>query len=262
MFVQVFLQLESSFLLVSKFLSYRRELILPSTLPCTYRLLCTIAGKDGLLGIKDLLDGERSRCSASGLIDGLAITGLEENQGRLLLSRFIEVTRDVQVVAVLASIYPDILAAPSDESILRRACEAYRSLLGRWGMSAALTVLDQRLSKASLVPPCALHCGVCGAVLVGAGPRAQSDNVLDMLVTYCPNVRCKRPVPPCCVCLLPLSVVNSKAGGSTLPVGQWPVWCASCGHGGHLQHIDQWFSKYDTCPVKGCGCRCADDGGG
>jgi hypothetical protein len=27
------------------------------------------------------------------------------------------------------------------------------------------------------------------------------------------------------------------------------AWCQGCGHGGHLQHMDEWFQKESVCPV-------------
>eukprot|EP00731_Ephydatia_muelleri_P020820 Em0013g547a len=33
--------------------------------------------------------------------------------------------------------------------------------------------------------------------------------------------------------------------------------CIACGHGGHIKHMLEWFSKDDQCPA-GCGCRCLD----
>jgi hypothetical protein len=33
--------------------------------------------------------------------------------------------------------------------------------------------------------------------------------------------------------------------------------CPGCGHGGHGDHIKQWFLSSPDCPM-GCGCRCAD----
>ena len=31
--------------------------------------------------------------------------------------------------------------------------------------------------------------------------------------------------------------------------------CPSCGHGGHPDHLRQWFHNHDVCPI-GCGCPC------
>lgn len=33
------------------------------------------------------------------------------------------------------------------------------------------------------------------------------------------------------------------------------VWCQGCGHGGHLIHMQEWFSKHIWCPA-GCGHMC------
>lgn len=52
---------------------------------------------------------------------------------------------------------------------------------------------------------------------------------------------CKRPVLFCTLCRLP---VRGEANA-----------CLSCGHGGHMQHMMQWFEKHSVC-ATGCGCRC------
>ncbi|XP_014664029.1 PREDICTED: WD repeat-containing protein 24-like [Priapulus caudatus] len=33
------------------------------------------------------------------------------------------------------------------------------------------------------------------------------------------------------------------------------AWCQGCSHGGHLQHLQEWFSKYQVCPAA-CGHMC------
>merc|ERR1712063_112607 len=40
-----------------------------------------------------------------------------------------------------------------------------------------------------------------------------------------------------------------------LPVRGMSTFCFHCGHGGHTNHMREWFSKEDVCPT-GCGCRC------
>ena len=37
--------------------------------------------------------------------------------------------------------------------------------------------------------------------------------------------------------------------------GLWQS-CPGCSHGGHMRHLDWWFSKYNTCPVPGCLHQC------
>lgn len=31
--------------------------------------------------------------------------------------------------------------------------------------------------------------------------------------------------------------------------------CLICGHGGHSDHLEDWFKEFDVCST-GCGCRC------
>ena len=43
-----------------------------------------------------------------------------------------------------------------------------------------------------------------------------------------------------------------------LPVEGMYLWCQVCSHGGHLDHVSDWFSKYKKCPV-GCGHQCTPE---
>jgi hypothetical protein len=36
------------------------------------------------------------------------------------------------------------------------------------------------------------------------------------------------------------------------------LWCTICRHGGHLDHINEWFSELNVCPVADCNCMCMD----
>lgn len=36
------------------------------------------------------------------------------------------------------------------------------------------------------------------------------------------------------------------------------VHCGGCGHGGHREHIQQWFAVHRQCPVEACSCSCND----
>uniref|UniRef100_A0A914WAK3 WDR59/RTC1-like RING zinc finger domain-containing protein n=1 Tax=Plectus sambesii TaxID=2011161 RepID=A0A914WAK3_9BILA len=53
--------------------------------------------------------------------------------------------------------------------------------------------------------------------------------------------RCRKFTTACSVCQQPVR-------------GLW-AWCQVCGHGGHVDHITEWFGKYTTCPT-GCGHKC------
>jgi len=52
---------------------------------------------------------------------------------------------------------------------------------------------------------------------------------------------CKKATNGCSVC--------------NQPVKGLYAWCQGCGHGGHLQHMEEWFSKNTACPL-GCGHLC------
>ncbi|KAH8412365.1 hypothetical protein KR009_001464 [Drosophila setifemur] len=51
---------------------------------------------------------------------------------------------------------------------------------------------------------------------------------------------CKRPVLFCVLCRLP---VKGAANA-----------CLACGHGGHMDHMMQWFEKHKVCATCGCSC--------
>lgn len=57
--------------------------------------------------------------------------------------------------------------------------------------------------------------------------------------------RCKKQLLKCTLCRLPVK------GMANL--------CVKCGHGGHSDHLKQWFEKSDVC-ASGCGCYCILEG--
>lgn len=54
-------------------------------------------------------------------------------------------------------------------------------------------------------------------------------------------ITCRKPTLNCVICHIS---VRGLANG-----------CVYCGHGGHTNHLLEWFQKKDVCPT-GCGCRC------
>ena len=40
-------------------------------------------------------------------------------------------------------------------------------------------------------------------------------------------------------------------------IGNWMTWCQSCKHGGHAQHMSEWFQTNTVCPVGSCKCECS-----
>eukprot|EP00158_Paraphelidium_tribonemae_P008057 Partr_v1_DN28451_c2_g1_i4_m42155 putative WD repeat domain 24 len=52
---------------------------------------------------------------------------------------------------------------------------------------------------------------------------------------YCE--RCKENLNPCVICQLPVKTMYA--------------WCRECSHGGHLEHLRDWFKRNDDCPACG-----------
>jgi len=52
---------------------------------------------------------------------------------------------------------------------------------------------------------------------------------------------CKKATGPCAICRVAVKGLY--------------LWCEGCGHGGHTQHLLNWFSEYAVCPA-GCGHVC------
>jgi WD repeat-containing protein mio len=110
-------------------------------------------------------------------------------------------------------------------------------------------------------------------------PNQWLSRMKDVL-SCCPS--CRKPLPRCAICMLPLGALNpyaeltrqrsrsvrpSSGGGtndelvllSSLPFAEWFTWCVRCKHGGHAHHMVGWFAKHNVCPVSGCSCQCQFD---
>lgn len=78
-------------------------------------------------------------------------------------------------------------------------------------------------------------------------------------ITNCPG--CKKLLPRCSICLLSFACnVYSKSGISPIantPFDEWFTWCQTCKHGGHANHLQQWFKNHKECPVSDCNCQCS-----
>jgi hypothetical protein len=110
---------------------------------------------------------------------------------------------------------------------------------------------------------------------------AQSQQNVKLISKNC---QCGKSIPACAVCLVPTGVINYQvelqksrttdmnAQGLKMPqsstatsniimrrdLEMWFLWCQKCKHGGHAQHILEWFVKdgHQECPVSDCECHC------
>ncbi|KAJ2077525.1 hypothetical protein H4R24_005080 [Coemansia sp. RSA 988] len=112
-----------------------------------------------------------------------------------------------------------------------------------------------------------LHVGTTAQPLIGqksasVGDARRNDpqqSQTRLLYTHCPI--CNGNLPRCVVCRMKLGtpVVTSDGDGPEALAGdfsQWFSWCQTCGHGGHVSHMQSWFATHSECPVPACECEC------
>ena len=111
-----------------------------------------------------------------------------------------------------------------------------------WSLRAIIdTVLVSDPSK--VFGSTTMVCYYCSRPLVGDLSLSGGSGV----ICRCPNRGCHKPLPSCCVCLEPINVAPSPT-----------IFCTTCRHGGHKEHLVDWFETSDECPVAGCNCQCAN----
>jgi len=129
---------------------------------------------------------------------------------------------------------PYSLLPPAYRPLCEQYKKMYAEILARWGeLEKRAEVLKfveisdakQRRMRIDIV----LQCDQCGQPLAGAGPD----------LPICP--KCRRLPFHCVVCHTPVRGLSN--------------FCLSCGHGGHVEHMQQWFAEEEVCPT-GCGCNC------
>merc|ERR1712232_805146 len=154
---------------------------------------------------------------------------------------------------------------------LRRYFMQYATLLSKWQLhrqrAALHALLMLRIPHAQQLPRVrspVLLCHFCHGPLTGSMSVPPEQAITHQ---RCPNVNCAKAAPSCAVCLMPIFIVRSPSGGGgeassknpvapALEVDSWVAWCQSCRHGGHVAHLEEWFSKHVKCPVAGCHCQC------
>jgi len=83
--------------------------------------------------------------------------------------------------------------------------------------------------------------------------RKEQDAIYEVFCQWCRRLliktpkcsRCKRYGFSCAICHVAVKGLS--------------VFCVACGHGGHSNHMKQWFSTNKECPT-GCRCKCMEYG--
>eukprot|EP00927_Polykrikos_kofoidii_P040606 TRINITY_DN34673_c0_g1_i1.p1 TRINITY_DN34673_c0_g1~~TRINITY_DN34673_c0_g1_i1.p1 ORF type:complete len:1233 (+),score=161.43 TRINITY_DN34673_c0_g1_i1:93-3701(+) len=196
-------------------------------------------------------------------------TTVEYDEGSDLVVSYVARTGDVQSAAVLFCHAAHLRRPPG----LQQLFAVYVTLLARWELHhqrASLHKLimgkiprdDGASSRAGV-----LSCFYCNNPLTGGlpVPPVPRDPTVaeDIIARRCPHMGCLKKLPSCAICLLPVFVVrsNTEAESTSKPtarleVDNWLAWCQVCHHGGHMSHIEEWFTNHVVCPVAGCDCQC------
>lgn len=215
-------------------------------------------------------------CIDSGNIEGVSITGLDKT-GIKIVQGYVDVTADVQSAAIISGrvILPTDWQA--ERKVVAEWLQEYRILLNRWKMWQPRAMFDversellrklkaqqessqannkRRFNKiqrqgprkpdpdlpAPLRAQLEVRCNYCSAPL--SLPHQENrawHSKMKGVLTCCPS--CKKPLPRCAICMLPLGALNpfvklkKKSGTETdthasLPFAEWFSWCLKCKHG-------------------------------
>lgn len=209
-------------------------------------------------------------CIAQGDLNGLLLTGASV-EGINLLQSHLDLTDDVQTVALIAvrCMPVDLL----DDVRVQHWIACYRDLLNVWQLWDKRATLDFTLGLIKPPPKTSksvfLMCSFCGKnVSVQEEVRVRASSAHVNKLSSCPS--CRKPLPRCSLCLLHMGTTSaaissgSPGSGNMLmpasnkprPFSLWFSWCQTCRHGGHTEHLLQWFEKHTECPVTSCSCKC------
>ncbi|EFN84236.1 GATOR complex protein MIOS [Harpegnathos saltator] len=223
--------------------------------------------------LHDYLRRLTQKLTEEGNLAGFLLTGASM-EGIQLLNRYLEITGDAQSCSLIAirALTPKLL----QENQVQVWIANYRNLLDAWKMWNQRAQFDIAMrSSTNETPPQQIYvsCNFCGksiaAFMQGLsrarapfGRLGSTSNKLKM--SACPN--CRKPLPRCAICLMYMGTVSGLTTSSVnrsedcdsklTEFNNWFTWCQTCKHGGHAEHITQWFRQHSECPVTSCTCRC------
>lgn len=232
--------------------------------------------------LSQFLENLSSKLSNAGDLDGILLTGISMD-GINLLEKYVNKTTDVQTASlVIVNCVPHIPSEVSKDVRVSSWIENYRNLLDMWRLWHQRSLFDihYNLKDSTHRPPqqvlvaCNFCCNSILTNILSTGSRpkrfAQYSNPSNRTkIMACPA--CRKPLPRCALCLVhmgtPSSLTQKQSNPdpnaekpsnvrSVNPFNNWFTWCQSCRHGGHSNHIVDWFKEHTECPVTGCSCHC------
>lgn len=232
--------------------------------------------------LSQFLENLSIRMSNAGDLDGILLTGISLD-GINLLEKYVNKTTDVQTASlVIVNCVPHIPGEVSKDARVLSWIENYRNLLDMWRLWHQRSLFDihRNLKDSTQKPPqqVFVSCNFCGNNILtnmlstASRPRkfAQYSNPSNRTkIMACPV--CRKPLPRCALCLVHMGTSSSLSQKPAIqdpnaekpsnvrsvnPFNNWFTWCQSCRHGGHSNHVVDWFKEHTECPVTGCSCHC------
>jgi hypothetical protein len=237
------------------------------------------------------LERTKVQVVGQGRLTGLLLTGIDSVGGGVdLIQNYIDRTSDIQTAALLLShISSRKIKDPRNRILLWT--HIYRQLLDKWGLWTERAKFDVHRGESNPPPHVMARCNFCNATLTLGRDNAQVKAPGSMAmgrgmggmgglqsgasaagrwqdkkkISSCPS--CRKPLPRCALCLLPMNCVppspeNRHLGeglswsGGVQSFDDWFSWCQTCKHGGHSGHLSDWFKTNTVCPVSDCDCKC------
>lgn len=219
--------------------------------------------------LTDYLKKELNSLLSRGSLEGLLLSSCDADSLNVLQA-FIDRSGDIQTVSwICVNIFsPEILGSDRVNDWI----ENYRTILDQWNMFGERSMLDICLTRANPTWETQLQvyiaCNYCGKSIsnwgrnrIGkTGSLSRTGSVQNKSKAQaCPS--CRKPLPRCAVCLVNMGTMSGLSSNDPKSkiltrFGEWFTWCQTCRHGGHADHLLQWFSAHTVCSVTGCACKC------
>ncbi|XP_072027810.1 GATOR2 complex protein MIOS-like [Amphiura filiformis] len=230
--------------------------------------------------VEELMD----QAITEGDLQGILLSGLTKD-GVTLLQAYVDMTADVQTASLVA-----VQCLPSElckDQRVTHWIESYRSLLDTWTLwhqRARFDVLyHQGTAKVPTPQQIFVNCNFCQTpispcVLANThsrhlaqfrGPSRQKVNKPATCF------KCRKALPRCSLCLMNMGTMSGlkhvlppiskdrtmsppdpSSSDKQTDFSKWFTWCQSCRHGGHANHLTEWFRDHRECAVTGCVCHC------
>ncbi|KAK3770064.1 hypothetical protein RRG08_043220 [Elysia crispata] len=217
----------------------------------------------------------------TGDLDGILLTGMSE-KGIDLLENYMDRTSDVQTVAI-ATVFSMSNIVMKDTRVLNWI-EGYRDILDSWRLwhqRAQFDIVRQTfIQDHRVLPQVHISCNFCPNQISNTQSLMSKDRMMippganpyrgpqsrPKMPHNRPKIsccqKCRKALPRCAICLAHMGTLSglgtdtSGSGVKLTEFGTWFTWCQTCRHGGHAEHLTQWFRQHTDCPVTGCTCKC------